>query len=99
MSDKFADLIAYNKWDADPARDYESMDHDMLIDGLATAYKALLHQPFNKFRITHQELYAHVRDGLADAMGLTPEVTQDIYEKTVAEERAAKIAARAGSTP
>ena len=58
-----------------------------LSDDLARAYMALLHWPHDAFRTQHQELYARLRDAIAELRGWDVEFTQNGFEEIVAEEK------------
>lgn len=48
-------------------------------------FNLLMLKPTDRFRLTNQPLYAHIRDILADELDSTPEVVQNIFERMVVE--------------
>ena len=64
------------------------MDRDRvkLQNALTEAYKELLRQPQDRFRILNQRLYAEVRDAIADLGGSTSQQVQEHFETCVAME-------------
>lgn len=57
-----------------------------LCDSLGGAYKEMLRQPHDEFRVTHQALMSELRDALAELHGTTAEQTHDYFEQLVATE-------------
>ena len=53
---------------------------------IADFYLKLLALPHDKFRATHQHLYATVRATLANQLGESEETVQNIFERMVQED-------------
>lgn len=54
---------------------------------LADFYLDLLALPHDRFRATNQQLYAIVRDALANELDCDSQTIQDIFERMAAEDR------------
>lgn len=51
-----------------------------LLCALRAAYLTVLREPINSWRISHQPLYAHLRDAIAELQGRDPESVQNQFE-------------------
>jgi hypothetical protein len=71
-------------WVENNMEEISSPEKEKVEESLRETYKALLNVPLgNSWRIRHQQLYAKVRDVLADLEGISPMECQEKYEEEI----------------